>query len=119
MPQRAENFAACKKKRLPRFREKVGDGLGWHNDLNRSKMKLNLQLLLLFLKGYLPGLPDLCWYKIPTREKIYQITTNYTKCRSNTTKDRKMDQVSIKYTNIFHCKTLQNVPKFGFLVWQP
>jgi hypothetical protein len=35
-----------------------------------------------------------------------------------------MDQVSIKYTNIFHCKTLKNLPKFGFLVgkqtiWQP
>jgi hypothetical protein len=35
-----------------------------------------------------------------------------------------MDLVSIKYTNIFHCKTLQNLPKFGFLVckqtiWQP
>jgi hypothetical protein len=29
-----------------------------------------------------------------------------------------MDQVSIKYTNIFHCKTLQNLPKFGFLVWK-
>jgi hypothetical protein len=34
-----------------------------------------------------------------------------------------MHQVSIKYTNVFHCKTLQNLPKFGFLVrkqiWQP
>jgi hypothetical protein len=29
-----------------------------------------------------------------------------------------MDQLSIKYTNIFHCKTLQNLPKFGFLVWR-
>jgi hypothetical protein len=29
-----------------------------------------------------------------------------------------MDQVSIKYTNIFHCKTLQNLPKFGFSVWK-
>jgi hypothetical protein len=29
-----------------------------------------------------------------------------------------MDQVSIKYTNIFYCKTLQNLPKFGFLVWK-
>jgi hypothetical protein len=29
-----------------------------------------------------------------------------------------MDQVSIKYTNIFHCKTHQNFPKFGFLVWE-
>jgi hypothetical protein len=27
-----------------------------------------------------------------------------------------MDQVSIKCTNIFHCKTLQNLPKLGFLV---
>jgi hypothetical protein len=25
-----------------------------------------------------------------------------------------MDQVSIKYTNIFQRKTLQNLPKFGF-----
>jgi hypothetical protein len=29
-----------------------------------------------------------------------------------------MDQVSIKYTNIFHCKTLQNLSKFGFWVWK-
>jgi hypothetical protein len=29
-----------------------------------------------------------------------------------------MDQVSINYTNIFHCKTFQNLPKFGFLVWK-
>jgi hypothetical protein len=32
--------------------------------------------------------------------------------------------MSIKYTNIFHCKALQNIPKFGFLgwkhtIWQP
>jgi hypothetical protein len=27
-----------------------------------------------------------------------------------------MDQVSVKYTNIFHCKTLRNLHKFGFLV---
>jgi hypothetical protein len=26
------------------------------------------------------GLPDFSWYKIPKREKIDQITTNYTKC---------------------------------------
>jgi hypothetical protein len=25
-----------------------------------------------------------------------------------------MDQASIKYTNMFHCKTLQNLPKFWF-----
>jgi hypothetical protein len=28
----------------------------------------------------LPRLPDFSWYKIPKREKIFQITTNYTKC---------------------------------------
>jgi hypothetical protein len=37
-------------------------------------------------------LPDFSWYKIPKGEKIYQITTNYTKCPYNITKDRKMDQ---------------------------
>jgi hypothetical protein len=26
--------------------------------------------------------------------------------------------VSIKYTNIFQCKTLQNLPKFRLLVWK-
>jgi hypothetical protein len=29
-----------------------------------------------------------------------------------------MDQVSIKSTNIFRCKTVQNLPKFGILVWK-
>jgi hypothetical protein len=28
---------------------------------------------------------------------------------------RKIDQTSVKYTNVFHCKTLQNIPKLGFL----
>jgi hypothetical protein len=28
-----------------------------------------------------------------------------------------MDQVSIKYTNIIHCKTLQNLPNF-FIIWK-
>jgi hypothetical protein len=27
----------------------------------------------------------------------------------------KIDQMAIKYTKIFHCKTLQNLPKLGFL----
>jgi hypothetical protein len=29
-----------------------------------------------------------------------------------------MDQTSIKHTNIFHCKALQNLPKLRFLVWK-
>jgi hypothetical protein len=35
-----------------------------------------------------------------------------------------MDQMAINYTNIFHCKVLQNLPKLRFLarkhtIWQP
>jgi hypothetical protein len=30
----------------------------------------------------------------------------------------KINQITILYTNIFYCKTLQNLPKFGFLVWK-
>jgi hypothetical protein len=63
------------------------------------------------------GLPDFSWYKIPKREKYTKLTqTNYTKCPQNITKDRKMDKMSTKNTSIFHCKTLQNLTKFGFLV---
>jgi hypothetical protein len=28
---------------------------------------------------------------------------------------REVDQTALKYTNIFHCKTLQNLPKLIFL----
>jgi hypothetical protein len=40
---------------------------------------------------------------IPNHNKIYQMAEIYSK-------------VGIKYTNVFHSKTLQNVPKFEFLV---
>jgi hypothetical protein len=33
----------------------------------------------------------------------------------------KIDQMTIKFTTIFHCKALQNLPKLGFLfdtIWQ-
>jgi hypothetical protein len=46
---------------------------------------------------------------IPNYHELYQISIKYNK-------DHKMDQVSIKYINMFQCKTLQNLPKFGFLV---
>jgi hypothetical protein len=26
--------------------------------------------------------------------------------------------MAIKYTNIVHCKTLQNLPEFGFFIWK-
>jgi hypothetical protein len=32
--------------------------------------------------------------------------------------DHKIDKMAIKLNNIFHCKTLQNLPKLAFLVWK-
>jgi hypothetical protein len=32
--------------------------------------------------------------------------------------DRKILQMTIKYSSIFHSKTLQNLPNLGFLVWK-
>jgi hypothetical protein len=69
------------------------------------------------------GLPDFSWHNIPKREQIYQITTKYLdqmiiKC----TKRPYNRPNGINYTNIYHWKTLQYLPKFNFLfiwVWQP
>jgi hypothetical protein len=41
---------------------------------------------------------------IPNDHIIHQITVKYTKWHM--------------YTHIFHCKTLQNLPKLGFWVWK-
>jgi hypothetical protein len=62
------------------------------------------------------GLPDFSWYNIPKWEKIYQMTTKYTQWPQNILNCRKIDQMAIKYTNFFHCKTLQNLPILEFLV---
>jgi hypothetical protein len=62
------------------------------------------------------GLPDFSWSKIPKQGKKYQITTKYTKWPLDISNGRKIDQMVIKYTKIFHSKTLQNLPKLGFLV---
>jgi hypothetical protein len=64
------------------------------------------------------GLPDFSWYNIPKRGKIYQITIKYTKWPQNIPNCRKVDPMAIKYSNIFHCKTLQNLPKMVILVWK-
>jgi hypothetical protein len=62
------------------------------------------------------GLPDLFGSKyqngkkyIPNENQIYQTATKIPN-------GRKIDQTAIKYTNIFNCKILQNLPKLGFLV---
>jgi hypothetical protein len=54
---------------------------------------------------------------VPKYHKIYQMAVN-------SSNGRKIDQMSIKYTNIFHCQALQNLPELGSLVrknaiWQP
>jgi hypothetical protein len=46
---------------------------------------------------------------VPNGHKIYQMVTKYTF-------GRKTDKMVIKYANIVHCKTLQKLPKVGFLV---
>jgi hypothetical protein len=46
--------------------------------------------------------------------KIYQITSKYTKVPQNMPNGSKIDQMAMKYTSIFHCQTLQNLPKLGF-----
>jgi hypothetical protein len=76
---------------------------------------------------------------IPNDHKIYQMITKYTnwpqdipnyknipkdkksiKWLHNIPIDHKIYQMSVKYmyTKIFHCKTLQNLSKLGFLVWK-
>jgi hypothetical protein len=53
----------------------------------------------------LPGLPDFSWYNIPK-----------TGIPTDLPNVHKTYQMAIKYTNIFHFKILQNLPKLGFLV---
>jgi hypothetical protein len=50
--------------------------------------------------------------------KIYQMTRKYTKWTETIPNSFKIDQIAIEYTNSFHCKTLQNLPNLGFLVWK-
>jgi hypothetical protein len=41
------------------------------------------------------GLPDFSWCNIPKRDKIYQITTEYSRWLQNMTNRRKIDQMAI------------------------
>jgi hypothetical protein len=42
----------------------------------------------------------------------------YTKWRLNISNGHKINQVLIKYTKVFYCKTHQNLPALGVLVWK-
>jgi hypothetical protein len=61
------------------------------------------------------GLPDFYRYNIPTREKLYQKNIKSTKWPQNIPNGHKIYQMTVKYTNILHCKSLQNLPKLVFL----
>jgi hypothetical protein len=50
-----------------------------------------------------------------TRENV---PNDYKIWPKNISNSSNIDQMVIKDTNIFHCKTLQNLPIFGFLVWK-
>jgi hypothetical protein len=71
------------------------------------------------------GLPDFIWYNIPKGAKIYQRTTKYTYQRDIVLPDDiKIYQMAIEYADIFHSKSLQNMPELGFwyenrcTIWQ-
>jgi hypothetical protein len=60
------------------------------------------------------GLPDFSWSKHTKMGRIYQIATNYNKQPKIIPNGHKIFQMGTKYTNIFHSKALQNLPKLGF-----
>jgi hypothetical protein len=80
---------------------------------------LNTDFLSDLLKSSSAGLPDFSWYKqtktgkrYQNGHKIYQKATKYTRWPQNThtrwpqniPNGSKIDELSIKFTNIFHCK---------------
>jgi hypothetical protein len=60
------------------------------------------------MDGSATGLPGFTLYRIPKLEKC-------TKLPQNIQSDRKMLDLAIKYTIIFHSKAFKNVPKMGIL----
>jgi hypothetical protein len=58
------------------------------------------------------GLPDFSWYNIPTRRKIYQITTKYSKWPQTMPNNNKIFQMATNYT-----KWTKNLPD-GYRIYQ-
>jgi hypothetical protein len=50
--------------------------------------------------------------------EMTKMTIKYTKRPQNIPNGRKKDLMAIKYINNVHYKTLENLPKLGFLVWK-
>jgi hypothetical protein len=62
------------------------------------------------------GLPDFSWHNVPKWEKIYRNTTKYTKWSKNIPKWSYNKPNIQKIYNTVHFKTLQYLPKLGFLI---
>jgi hypothetical protein len=62
------------------------------------------------------GLPDCFGTTYQNGEKYTKMTTKYTKWSMNIFNGSKIDQMAKTFTNIFHFKKLQNLPKLAFLV---
>jgi hypothetical protein len=70
-------------------------------------------------------IPEKIYSERPTRQgcqiflgATYQNGKKHTKGPENIPKDGKIYQTAIKYTKIFNGKSLQSLPKLGFLVWK-
>jgi hypothetical protein len=70
------------------------------------------------ISSFRPGLPDFSRNSIPKQGKIYQIITALPSSFKNLPNGGKIFQMTLKYTNIFHSKVLQNLPNLDFLVWK-
>jgi hypothetical protein len=65
------------------------------------------------------GLPDFSWDNRYTKTgKMIQNDHKITKTTKSIPNSRNIFQMGIKYTIIFRSKALQNLAKFGFLVWK-
>jgi hypothetical protein len=56
-----------------------------------------------------------CQIFISTKYQNLKMTTKYTKWPLTIRNVGKIDQMAAKFTNIFHCKTLQNFTQIGIL----
>jgi hypothetical protein len=57
-----------------------------------------------------------CTENIPNTQKTYQMHRKHAKCTENIPNGRTIDHMAIKIPTSSNAKTLQNLPKLGFLV---
>jgi hypothetical protein len=86
--------------------------------LSRSVQKRNRTdeeaAVCLYLCRIIYELPNFYRYNVPKRGKIYQIAIK-------SPYGHKIHQMDVEYTNLFHSKALQNLPKLvrKYTIWLP